>query len=175
MNPLQLECDPATTAGTASLSSERGAALIIVLLLLLLLTILGSTVLTSSTTEVRLAGNYRNQQQAFFTAQGALEHAVIASLVHNSMSNVNDIWTGTITFNGNNIVVATGAVVAAGAQDTAQVTAEFVASGTPPRGSGASADTFVANYYDVDVVGMGPNNSSVDINSEVYVLQAKTD
>ena len=156
-----------------SFANEQGVVLIIVLVMLLLLTILGTTVLTSSTTDMQLAGNYRNQEQAFFLAQGALEHAVLADAIVSAMSDIGQTWTGTITFNANAINVATNAVAAVGTQNTAQVTAELVASGTPPRGIGVSADVFVANYYDVDVIGQGPNNTEVEVNSELYKLQAK--
>lgn len=179
MNLRQLKCEPAAKANKAPLANEHGMVLIIVLVMLLLLTILGTTVLTSSTTELRMTGNIRNQQQALFTSQGALGIALLANdnAVANAMYNVGDTWTGNITFNTNTITLTPGGTInaLAGTQNTAHVDAEFIASGTPPRGIGASADVFVANYYDVDVVGFGPDNSQVEIVSEVYKLQAKVD
>jgi len=185
MNTLIHKNDTGAMPCSTNLSNNHGAVLVIVLLMLLLLTILGTTVLTNSTTEVRVAGNFRNQQQAFFVAQGALEHAPISSTVVSAMSNVDDCWAGTITFNGINVVVAPSAIYTASgntnctndpvppAENRAQARAEFGGSATPPRGSGASADLFVANYYEFDIVGAGPNNSEVEIISEVYRLQAK--
>jgi len=173
MNARQVKYAPLAKAAKAPLANERGAALILVMFILLFLTILGTTVLTSSTTEIRLAGNNMNLQQAFFTAQGALEYAPVDSVISFAMNDVGDRWTGTITFNNDSVAVVTNATAAAGTPKTANVTVQYVATSTPPRGSGASADAFVANYYDVDVVGMGPNNSEVEIVSEVYKLQAK--
>jgi Tfp pilus assembly protein PilX len=179
MKLRQLKTVSAGKAGKTPLANERGAVLIIVLVMLSLLIILGTSVLTSSTTEIQLAGNIRNLQQAFFTSQGALEIALLVNnnAVANAMFNVTDTWTGNIAFNAGAVVVTPGGTKAAlaGTQNTAHIEAEFVASGTPPRGVGASADVFVANYYDVNVVGFGPNNSEVEIVSEVYKLQAKVD
>jgi hypothetical protein len=179
MNLPQLKYEPAAQAGETPLANEHGVALIIVLVMLLLLTILGASVLTSSTTEIRLAGNIRNQQQALFTSQGALEIALLANdnAIANAMYNVGDVWRGNIAFNAGNVALTPGGTkdALAGTENTAHVDAEFVNSGTPPRGIGASADVFVANYYDVNVVGFGPNNSEVEIVSEVYKLQAKVD
>jgi Tfp pilus assembly protein PilX len=180
MNTSKLTCETASEVCSAPLENERGMVLIIVLVMLALLTILGATVLTSSTTEIRLAGNIRNQQQAFYIAQGALEHVPVATTVIGAMGNINDSWEGTIAFNGppNNptIVVTTvnlSTLPTTGTPNTSKVRVEYSASTTPPRGSGASADLFTANYYEMSVIGMGPNNSEVEINSEVYRLQAK--
>jgi len=175
MNILKLSIEPETEANKVPLANERGVVLILVLVMMTLLLILGATVLTSSTTEIRLAGNIRNQQQAFYIAQGALELAPATAAVLNAMGNVGDTWTGTIAMNGSNIVATQGALTAlpTGTQNVAQLHVEYSASTTPPRGSGASADAFTANYYEFNVIGKGPNDSEVEIISEVYRLQAK--
>lgn len=53
--------------------SESGFALILALLALMLLTFLGLTLATSTSTELRIATNYRWQQQALYNAEAGVE------------------------------------------------------------------------------------------------------
>lgn len=53
--------------------SERGFALILALLSLMLLTFLGLTLATSTSTELKIATNYRWQQQALYNAEAGIE------------------------------------------------------------------------------------------------------
>jgi hypothetical protein len=53
--------------------SERGFALILALLALMLLTFLGLTLATSTSTELKIATNYRWQQQALYNAEAGIE------------------------------------------------------------------------------------------------------
>ncbi|MDP5240137.1 PilX N-terminal domain-containing pilus assembly protein [Uliginosibacterium sp. 31-16] len=54
---------------------ERGAALLVGLIVLLLLTMLGITAMRTSTLEERMAGNMRDSNIAFQSAEGALREA----------------------------------------------------------------------------------------------------
>lgn len=156
------------------LADERGVVLVIVLVMLLLFSILGATLLTNSTTELKVSGNYRNQQEAFFAADGGLEQGQISDAIYSIIPNIGDAWTGVITYTTAGAVTVTqNAVVAAGATNAAQVVAENVGSGPPPRGSGFD-DTFVANNYDLDVTGYAPNNTEIGINSGISRIQAKS-
>jgi hypothetical protein len=53
--------------------SEAGFALVLALLSLMLLTFLGLTLATSTSTELRIATNYRWQQQALYNAEAGIE------------------------------------------------------------------------------------------------------
>lgn len=162
------------TVSEAGLANQRGVVLIIVLVMLLLFSILGATVLTNSTSELRVSGNYRNQQQSFFAAEGGIEQSSISSAIYSVIQNTGETWTGTIAYNLAGVVTITqNAVAAAGTANTAQVVAENVGSGPPPRGSGFD-DTFQANYYDVAVTGYGPNNSETEIDSGIARMQVKS-
>lgn len=52
---------------------ESGFALILAILALMLLTFLGLTLATTTSTELQIASNYRNSQQAFYNAEAGLE------------------------------------------------------------------------------------------------------
>ena len=58
---------------TTSGASEDGFALILALLALMLLTFLGLTLATSTSTELKIATNYRWQQQALYNAEAGVE------------------------------------------------------------------------------------------------------
>lgn len=133
----------------SSLRNERGATLIIVLVALLLLSILGATVLTSSTSELRVSGNYRNLQEAFFNADGSLEHALVSSDVLTDTG-----WNGFVYLLNGFPVAATA--LPANTVAVAVVNADYLGEGKAPRGSGYDEST-VANYYEVNVIGRGPD------------------
>lgn len=154
---------PEAESTIASLQNERGIILIIVLVMLLLLSILGATVLTSTTTELRVAGNYRNYQEAFFNAEGSLEQAMVSSVITGGV----EPWDGLIYMNGPlPVIVGTVAELPVGTTPIATVHSEWLFEGKAPRGSGYD-DSTVSNYYDVNVVGRGPNASEVAINSGI--------
>jgi Tfp pilus assembly protein PilX len=60
-------------ATRTALRSEDGFALILALLALMLLTFLGLTLATSTSTELKIATNYRWQQQALYNAEAGVE------------------------------------------------------------------------------------------------------
>jgi len=74
------------------LKDERGAALIIALLAMMLLTALGAAVVMVGNTETRIAGNYRNSQEALYAADAAVERVVQDLLL---IPRWNDILNGT--------------------------------------------------------------------------------
>lgn len=76
----------------ARLSNQDGSALIIALMAMMLLTALGATVVMVSTTETRIAGNYRDSQEALYAADAAVERVVQDLL---QIPRWNDILTGT--------------------------------------------------------------------------------
>lgn len=159
--------------GVELIKNERGMVLILVLAMLLLFSILGGTVLTNSTSELRVAGNYRNQQQAFFAADGGLEQGQISNAIYSIIPNIGSSWSGTVTYTNVGVVTITqNAAPAPGAVNTALVVAENIGSGPPPPGSGFD-DTFQANLYDLDVTGFGSDNAEIEISSCIARMQSK--
>jgi type II secretory pathway pseudopilin PulG len=168
-NPEQYK-DTETCAVISALNNESGIALIVVLIVLVLLSILGATVLTTSTSELRIVGNYRNLQTAFFTADAAIEFAHTNGSIYSSLiPGTTESWpkphegSSTVDNNYNEITIG---------GNTARVKVDYVETGSVPAGSGTEIDAglgsgsgFKANYFNVDVIGNGPNNSEVEIES----------
>lgn len=138
-------------------ANERGAALIIVLIMLLLLTILGSTLLTTSTTDLQIAGNYRNNQKAFYINDYAYEFLKSEE----STASVYDLLpqpSMSITVTRN-----LPADPVTGVVDPVNYTVTNVGclSGAP-AGSGSDSDSGNAyNIYAIDITAVGPNNAAV--------------
>ncbi len=180
---------PRRTIGSGPLSrvdNEQGAALIIVLLMLLLLIILGTTLFTSSVSELKVAGNYRNNLETFFAADAAVEFAVTYSAIYTSLYGTATTWPAP----GQGKVLdgsfaATGAntdpyrdynqITIPGTSDRAQIKVELVKSrGNPPPGYGFQEDAgigggggFRSNLLAVSVIANGPNNARTDIETGV--------
>ena len=136
------------------LTGERGAALIIVLVMMLLLSILGSTLLTSSTTDLQIAGNYRNNQKAFYINDYVFELLKTNVLETSVYMNSGLVQPGnTMTFTANNMP-------STGDSATYKVT-NLGCVGGAPIGSGGDAD--VGNYYNVyeiEITGRPSNNNA---------------
>ena len=168
------------------LAEERGLALMTVLLMLLLLSILGSTMLASSTTDLQIAGNYRNNLEAFYTADAALSFGQTFDAIYTTLNGISTLWpapgAGQVldanTFAGGSANTANpdyNQIVIPGTSDKADVKVELVGSGSIPRGIGTQVDSgispgsgnFKANFFAVDVIAHGPNNSQVQLESQV--------
>jgi hypothetical protein len=76
----------------ARLSNQDGSALIIALMAMMLLTALGAAVVMVSSTETRIAGNYRDSQEALYAADAAVERVVQDLLL---IPRWNDVLNGT--------------------------------------------------------------------------------
>ncbi len=76
----------------ARLSNQEGSALVIALMVMMLLTALGAAAVMVSNTETRIAGNYRDSQEALYAADAAVERVVQDLLL---VPRWNDILNGT--------------------------------------------------------------------------------
>lgn len=134
--------------------NEKGAALIIVLVMLLLLTILGSTLLTTSTTDLQIAGNYRNNQKAFYLNDLANEFlkADDSSVdIYDQLPQANTSITTTTVFT-DPLTNETGTVK--------YVVTNVGCLGGAPAGSGSDSDTSNAyNVYAIEITSKGSNNA----------------
>jgi hypothetical protein len=178
-----------------TIGNERGVAIIIVLMMLLLLSIIGASMLATSTSELKIAGNYRNNEEAFYTADAAMEFAHVFSDIYTNDFGTNPIWPipglgknlgsdfaethGANTTNymnpdfaNYNRITFTGAN---GNVNKADVKVELTGSGNPPAGSGIQEDSgispgstsYKANYFAVSVIAYGPNNTTAKLESQV--------
>ena len=138
---------------------ERGVALILALGMLVLLGLLGAIALGTSNTEIRIAGQDRNAQSAFLTAEAAIEYAQTDPAIYLSTPLVNPVWP---------VPPALPATINVGATRVANnLSVSFLASGPPPVGSGVDATSFAANYFALVATGTGPNNSAVGLEAQI--------
>ena len=143
--------------------NERGVVLALALWMLVILGLLGTVALSMTNTEIRLAGNNRNAQTAFFAADAALQYARTATTVLPTLGPTNLTWqppdpNRSITVGANGTaqnVVATylreGPVPPAPGQDQA------VQMNDEPGGS------FKGLYFLIQATGVGPNNAQAGI------------
>ncbi len=68
--------DPQSNSVTLCVRSERGVALIIALMAILFMMALGGALMLSTTTETRIANNFRNRLEALYAADAGLERSL---------------------------------------------------------------------------------------------------
>ncbi len=149
---------------TIAMSNEKGIILIIVLVMLLLLSILGSFVLTSTTSELRISGNYRNTQEAFYNTDGSIEYL---------LANYNHFLTATDSTPITSVVYQTNAdslpldatSLPPGATLLSNVTTQYLFDGAGGLEPGNSQDV-KTYHYAVTMLGQR-NNAEVSIEAEI--------
>ena len=67
---------PVVHGGDRSLRSESGIALIIALMAMLFMMALGTVLMLSTTTETKIANNFRNSSEALYAADAGLERSM---------------------------------------------------------------------------------------------------
>jgi hypothetical protein len=166
----------------SGINNEQGAALLIVLVMLMLLTILSATLFTSSISEIRIAGNYRNSLETFSAADAAVEFALTYSNIYTSLFGTTTSWptagSGKVFDESFNSTEKNSSdpykdynqITIPGTNNKAQVKVELVKKGPPPVGQGYQEDAglgsgggFKANIFAVSVIANGPNNARADI------------
>jgi Tfp pilus assembly protein PilX len=178
----------------ATIGNERGVALIIVLVMLLLLTILGASMLSTSTSDLKISGNYRNSEESFYTADAALEIAQTFAGIYTNVAADSPLWpeagkgkdlganlagTGDNTNNDKNPDFANYNRItlnsANGNTNKADVKVELLGSGNPPAGYGIQEDSSIspgstsykANYFAISVIAYGPNDTTAKLDSQL--------
>lgn len=152
-----------------NLCSERGVALVLALGMLVLLGLLGAIALATSNTEIRIAGNNRNAQSAFLTAEAAIEYAETDPAIYLSTPLNCSVWTPALPL----VCPPAQASINVGATRVANVSVSFVAAGDPPVGSGVQVGVFSANYFALAATGTGPNNSAVGLETQIAKIVPK--
>ncbi len=155
--------------GRCVLGNERGMVLILAIVMLMLLTILGILSISTSTSELHIAGNDRNNNTAFYTADAANDYGQINDSIYTALTGTATSWPQTGTGNGTNQDYNS---VTVGYQK-ADVKVQFISRGQLPPGSGDDPELFQAFYYVVSVSGAGPNNTKVQLESQVARIAPK--
>jgi Tfp pilus assembly protein PilX len=166
---LNGECVPVTMV-----RNERGIALIMALVLLALLTMLGTWALDTSSTDLKIAGNYRNAETAFSLADTAAAYAASPTMLTNACLTIS-ACTSSI---GGSTSYTIPSINISG--NTASGTIEFLGKGPLPingsiydaqilglTSSGTSQTSFSGLYFSVTTVGTGPNNAKAQIETTV--------
>jgi hypothetical protein len=177
----------------AALRKQDGMALILVLIVVLLLSLLGTTMLGNSSSELSIAGNYRNSEAAFYAAEagtafGSTYDAIYSALYKGgagvtqwpapgtgTILNPNNFSTGASSPDRNyNRITIPGTGSGNIPAQTADVKVELLGSGKLPAGTGTQEDSglspgtgFKANNFVVTVIGNGPNNSKALLETQV--------
>ena len=158
--------DNRPTNGKFQATNERGVALIIALAMIVILGLLGAFALSTSTTELHIAGNYRNEQFAYYNAD------VVQAWGPNNTTVLSNIVPYPINNPKNSYTTAPIPTVAG----TTTVTVKFLCTGPPPPGMGADPAIFSALHYLITIIGKGPNGQSEYIvESEMIQLGPKND
>ena len=160
-----------------TVNNEKGVALVLAMVMLVLMSILGTFALSTSTTEIGISGNYRNSQDAFYAADSAVEYASTDGNIYASASLL--VIGGTVNLNTDaggayltNISINNSGRVS-GLDTTATNNVTYLASGSPPPGSGYDEESFQARYFLIQVTATGPNESKASVESQTVKIVPK--
>ena len=121
------------------LNNEDGAVLVLVLLVLVATIIIATTLMKSSATETKIAGNERIYQQDFYAceAAGELTKARFDTIV------------SALNLLQNTPVDISGSINGTGPVTNSKVTINLRRSGNPPENSGTSSASSYAYFYEI--------------------------
>jgi hypothetical protein len=146
--------------------NERGMALVLALVMLSLLTILGVWAIGTASSDLSIAGNFRNTQNAFYSADAALAYAVNPDTL--TKAYLYTVATGTTAVWSQVISIGTA---------TANIKVNYLGSGPLPAGSLCDGDLdvngnprFHGLYFAVNTEGNAANNAVAEV--EAAVVQA---
>jgi hypothetical protein len=149
--------------------------MVLALVMLMLLTILGTFALNTSSTEMFIAANYRNMQQALYAADAAFEFAFKGANIYSDPKLEGASWplmnSGTSTDKQFNIVNIEGKPV--------EVKVEFIkrGGGFPsglPGYAPSDDNDFEPVFYLIQTKGIGINNALVEVESLTFRVVRKT-
>lgn len=154
---------------TGVAGNERGMVLILALVMLTLLAILGSWAIGTSSTDLKIAGNFRNAQNAFYSTDAALAYAtnpdtLATAYLYTAATGSTEVWSQVISIN----------------TVTATIKVNYLGSGPPPSGSIYDGvldvngnPRFHGRYFVANIEGISANNAAVAI--EAAVVQVVED
>ncbi len=150
--------------------NERGIALILAIVLLALLAMLGAWALDTSSTDLKIAGNYKNAETAFSLADSAAAYAANPQILTTACMTISACTDST----GGSSAPWASTPIPLSSSNTATVSVEFLNKGPLPAGSMYDADMdasgkpkFSGLYFNVTAYGNGPNNAKAQIETNV--------
>lgn len=147
---------------TSRMADEKGIALILTLSMLVILSVLGVIVLTSSTTEVGISGNYKSSQQALYAAERTVEYVMASdSILKNDPGEEIDLNTETET--DGNTYASKVTVGSTGLLSTGENKVRIIGAGelTPALKAKWGPD-WKGYYYGINITGSGPQGKSTN-------------
>jgi hypothetical protein len=163
------------TAAIRAVRNERGIALVLALVMLVLLGLLGAFALSTSSSDLFIAGNFRNAQDALYSGDGGLEWAEINPAIYDAIvPQTKNIWPNGAD-QGN---PTTWWPVTVG-PTTVETMVEWIRFGPLPEnlatdqniGVSGQGSSFQAAYYIVRANGAGRANTNAQIALESEVLK----
>jgi hypothetical protein len=132
------------------------------------MSILGAMALTNSTSELGISSNFRSAQDSFYGAERAVEYAMTAEAIYNS------IGTGNRPLDGYNAAILVGSgAKKSGLKVGAGSEVRYLTAGALPPGSGSDPTYFQSRYYVISVTGEGPKNATTRIEAQVARIVPK--
>jgi hypothetical protein len=178
-----------------TIRNEKGMALILVMIMLVLLSILGVTVFTSTMSDLRITSNYRNLDDAFYTADAAMDFAQAHGIIYTSILPATaTLWPTA----GNGVILNDDGSLSATHNATypdynritiykdtaktvsrfAHVKVEYLSTGAVPPGMGTEVDAglgsgtgFKANFYAVNVIAEDPSRNNTHVELETHIVR----
>ena len=144
--------------------NERGVALILTLVMLVVLGLLGALSLSTSSTELHIAGNYRNAQIAFYNAD------VIEGYGPNNVTVLSSIKPYVVNSYPSGTTGYQTVTMPSGAAGSTRVRVTFLCASLPTAGMKLDQEIFLAYHFLVTTVGKGYNNSEFVSESEVVQI-----
>ena len=136
-------------------NNERGMALIIAVSLMAIMSLLGAILLSVTTSDIQLSGNYRNQYEAFYAAERAVEYSIRTVVGSGAVDLYEDADDDGVLHRDQIAAGNSGLEDTSGSTDDRN-TIVYVGTGTPPVGIGTDANLFEAKNYIVTAVGVSP-------------------
>jgi len=141
--------------------SQKGIALVVALVMLVMLGMLGAFALNTTTTELHIAGNYRNAQVAFNNctkteAFGPNNQNILKAIVPYV---INSYPTGT-GFDDH-------VPMPAGSLGKTAVRVEFICASLSSLAKAQDQEGFLDYHFLVTIIGSGANNSECVVETEV--------
>jgi len=135
---------------------QRGAALVVGMVMLTILTLLAITAMSTSSTELVMAGNEQFRERAFQVAEIGVEQAM------------RDVQTGTAGTDRNNPYKKDKVASTALPDDNYSTVVQYI--GEDSDVPGYSANKFVGLHYRIDSNGLSVRNAQSTVRQGTYVL-----
>lgn len=135
---------------------QRGAALVVGMVMLTILTLLAITAMSTSSTELVMAGNEQFRERAFQVSEVGVERAM------------RDVQTGDAGTDSSKPYTKTNVASVALPDDNYSIIVQYM--GEDSDVPGYSANKFVGLHYRIDSNGMSVRNARSNVRQGTYVL-----